>query len=170
MFIVILIVLSAGGAPSSTSGCFLWGLVERQWCCWVVKVKEMAAVSEKPHSPFLTGPFDHRAVGLSTGVSALSFAQALLRGNFQPSAIPSAFSLITCTDHFHESGLSHLHQWESRAANPSMVFLQSFQIHCVPCRRLISCASERRIGQHRERTLESGRVGSSPHCTTQQAL
>lgn len=89
---------------------------------------------------------------------------------FQPSAVPSAFSLITCTDHFHESGLSHLHRWEGRAANPSTVFLQSFQIHCVPCRRLISCASERRTGQHRERTLESGRVGSSPHCTSQHAL
>lgn len=130
----------------------------------------MAEVSEKPHRPFLTGPVDHRAVCLSTGVSALSSAQALLRGGFQPSAIPSAFSMITCTDHFHESGLSHLHRRESRAANPSTVFLQSFRIHRVPCRRFISCASERRIGQHRERTLESGRVGSSPHCTTQRAL
>lgn len=98
VFLVILIVLSAGGAPSSTSGCFLWGLVERQWCCWVVKVKEVAAVSEKPRSPFLTGPVDHGAVGLSTGVSALSFAQALL-GGFPAERRPQCLFF----DHLHRS-------------------------------------------------------------------
>lgn len=135
MFIFILLVLSAVGAPRSTSGCFLWGRGERQWCCLGGEgegdgrgIRETSSeVTKGSRSPFLTGPVDPRVVGLSTGVSALSFAQALLRGGFQPSAIPSASALITCTDHFHESGLSHLHRWESREQILPRFFCRAFK-------------------------------------------